>query len=83
MTIVSLLKTDNQFMTQFVRDYFDTESDILESFSNFINTTLLSLIVQENMETGRYKKEDRKRPVRRRGFHSSEIHRKWNGVFGN
>ena len=58
MTIVSLLKTDNQFMTQFVRDYFDTESDILESFSNFINTTLLSLIVQENMETGRYNPYD-------------------------
>ena len=52
--LVSLLKTDNQFMTQFIRDYFDTESDIIESFKHFINTTLISLIVWENKETGEY-----------------------------
>ncbi len=52
--IVSLLQTDNQFMVQFVRDYFDTDSDILDSFKHFVNSTLLSLIIWENKETGEY-----------------------------
>ena len=52
--LVSLLKTDNQFMTQFIRDYFDTNSDIIESFKHFINSTLLSLVIWENKETGEY-----------------------------
>ena len=52
--IVSLLETDNQFMVQFVRDYFDTDSDILDSFKHFVNTTMLSLIIWENKENGEY-----------------------------
>ena len=56
--IVSLLKTDNQFMTQFIRDYFDTNSDIIDSFKYFINTTMMSLIIWENKETGEYNEYD-------------------------
>lgn len=56
--LVSLLETDNQFMIQFVRDYFDTSSDILDSFKHFINSTMLSLVVWENKETGKYNDYD-------------------------
>lgn len=47
-----LLKTDNDVLNQYVHDYFDLNSDILESFRNFKNTTYLSLYVPENKETG-------------------------------
>lgn len=58
INIASLLKTDNQFMIQYVRDYFSTESDILLSFSNFINSTMISLHINENIETGEYNDYD-------------------------
>ena len=58
LELVSLLETDNQFMIQFVRDYFDTSSDILDSFKHFVNSTMLSLIAWENKETGKYNDYD-------------------------
>lgn len=58
ISIVSLLETDNQFIVQFVRDFFNVDSDILDSFKHFVNTTLLSLIVNENIETGEYNSYD-------------------------
>ena len=61
LELVSLLETDNQFMIQFVRDYFDTSSDILDSFKHFVNSTMLSLIVWENKETGKYNDYDLKK----------------------
>ena len=54
VTLSALLQTDNQFMEQFIRDYFDTESDIIESFKHFVNSTLLSIFIPENKETGEY-----------------------------
>lgn len=54
LTLVSLFETDNQFKSQFIRDYFDTNSDFLDSYKNFRNSTLLSLFVKENVETGEY-----------------------------
>lgn len=58
LELVSLLETDNQFLIQFVRDYFDTSSDILDSFKHFVNSTMLSLITWENKETGKYNDYD-------------------------
>ena len=58
LELVSLLETDNQFIIQFVRDYFDTSSDILDSFKHFVNSTMLSLIAWENKETGKYNDYD-------------------------
>lgn len=58
LEFVSLLETDNQFLIQFVRDYFDTSSDILDSFKHFVNSTMLSLIAWENKETGKYNDYD-------------------------
>ena len=58
LELVSLLETDNQFLIQFVRDYFDTSSDILDSFKHFVNSTMLSLIAWENKETGKYNDYD-------------------------
>ena len=50
LNIVSLFETDNQYCVQFVRDYFDINTDIIESFKHFRNSTLLSLIVKYNKE---------------------------------
>lgn len=48
--ISKLLKTDNEFMSQYVRDYFNIEDDILDSFKYFKNTSNISLHVHENYE---------------------------------
>lgn len=48
--LVSLFETDNEYCTQFIRDYFDINTDIIESFKHFRNSTLLSLIVKDNQE---------------------------------
>lgn len=58
ITISKLLKTDNQYQKQYVRDYFDIKSDILDSFKTFRNSTLISLEIKENYETGDYEKID-------------------------
>ena len=52
VTISKLLQTDNEFQTQFVRDYFDIKNDIIDSFKHFRNSTLISLSIKENYETG-------------------------------
>lgn len=50
ISISKLLQTDNQFKTQFILDYFDLETDILQSFDTFRNSTYISLQVQLNKE---------------------------------
>ena len=45
-----LIKTDNDIMNQYIRDYFNIENDILKSFSKFKNDSLLSLIIMTNKE---------------------------------
>ena len=52
VTLSSLLQTDNQFKMQYVRDYFDIETDLIESYNTFRNSTLLSLSIPTNNETG-------------------------------
>ena len=45
-----LLKTDNEIMSQYVRDYFYTTDDILKSFRKFKNDSLISLTIMINKE---------------------------------
>ena len=45
-----LIKTDNDIMNQYIRDYFNIEGDILKSFSKFKNDSLLSLMMMTNKE---------------------------------
>ena len=54
ISISKLLQTDNQFKTQFVRDYFNINNDILDSFYLFRNSTYISLTVNLYKETGNF-----------------------------
>lgn len=58
LMMVKLLQTDNNVKTQFIRDYFDINTDILESFKTFKNSTYVSLIMQANQLTGGSYKQD-------------------------
>lgn len=51
INISHLLKTDNTVQRQFILDYFNTKTDILESFNTFAQTTLLSLYVPLKKES--------------------------------
>lgn len=51
ISISHLLNTDNTVETQFVRDWFDSKTDILESFKAFKNSTMLSVIMPLKAET--------------------------------
>lgn len=51
-----LMKTDNQFKSQYFLDYFNTNVDVLESFQLFKNTSFISLKVKLNDETGEHYK---------------------------
>ena len=46
-----LLLTDNEFMEQYIHDYFDINGDILSTFKKFRNTTYIALTVYANRET--------------------------------
>ena len=52
ITIYKLLNTDNEIKRQFIRDNFDINYDMLESFKYFVNSTFISLALKENEETG-------------------------------
>ena len=52
INISKLLQTDNQFKEQFVRDYFDVNIDILDSFKYFLTTQFISLGISLNRNTG-------------------------------
>ena len=51
ITISKLLQTDNQFLNQYIRDYFNVNGDILYSFNTFRNSTMVALTIPENVET--------------------------------
>lgn len=53
-----LLKTDNEFKTQYFLDYFDINTDVIESFSLFKNTAYISLKVKITADTGDYYKRN-------------------------
>lgn len=54
ITITRLLQTDNQFLNQYIHDVFTVDNDILESYSNFRNSTFIALTIPENAETEKY-----------------------------
>lgn len=52
ITLSRLFKTDNQFETQYVHDWFKSWTDMLDSFSTFRNSTYISLRINSSNETG-------------------------------
>ena len=63
MSISRLLRTDNEFKYQYIRDYFNINIDVLKSFNNFKNSTYIALTLKENNETGKYNEYDVKKTV--------------------
>ena len=51
ITISKLLQTDNQFLNQYIRDYFNINGDIIYSYNTFRNSTMVALTIPENVET--------------------------------
>lgn len=51
LQITKLLQTDNQFLDQYIHDYFDITVDLLQSYQTFRNSTYISLIVPDNYVT--------------------------------
>ncbi len=43
LQIYQLIQTDNEFKTQFVRDYFDIHTDLIQAYYLFVNNSLISL----------------------------------------
>ena len=58
MTISKLLRTDNEFKYQYLKDYFNITTDVLKSFNFFKNSTYIALTLSENSETGNYNEND-------------------------
>jgi hypothetical protein len=52
ISISKLLKTDNSIQTQYIRNYFNIEGDILKSFNKFKLDSLVSLMIMINKESG-------------------------------
>lgn len=52
LSISKLLQNDNEYKNQFIRDYFELNTDVIESFSKFRNSTYISLTLELNKETG-------------------------------
>lgn len=50
MNLSRLLRTDNQFISQYVHDNFDVKSDTLYSWHNFKNASLVSIWMNSNRE---------------------------------
>lgn len=56
ISLSKLIQTDNKFVEQFIHDYFDIKTDVTDAFKLFKQTTLLSLSVKANQDTGEYYK---------------------------
>ena len=54
LSISKLLKTDNEFINQYLLDYFDISYDILNSFKKFKSDSLIALRLMTNGETGEW-----------------------------
>lgn len=52
-----LMKTDNEFKTQYFLEHFSANTDMLEAFQLFKNTSFVSLKVKLTNETGEYYKK--------------------------
>ncbi len=51
VTLCQLVKTDNNIITQYIRDFLSTDNDLLTRFDTFEHTGLVSLYVNINGET--------------------------------
>lgn len=56
--ISKLIKTDNEFQSQYILDYFDIDTDIKSTFKFFKDTNLIDLSINENQETGNIYPQD-------------------------
>jgi len=50
ITLSKLLKTDNEFKAQYIRDYFNISNDVITSFKTFMTDSLISLMIMINKE---------------------------------
>ena len=53
-----LVRTDNEVITQYVRDFLDTTNDIMWRMEHFRPSSLVSVTVMQNAETGEEEKPD-------------------------
>lgn len=56
--LTKLVKTDNEFISQYIRDNIDINNDLLFRFEHFPTTGLFSVNVPINAETGETYKQD-------------------------
>ena len=61
--ISKLLLTDNEFIEQYIHDYFDINNDLLDSFKRFQNTTYIALTVYANQESNNIEAVNNKNPL--------------------
>lgn len=52
LTLTKLIKTDNEIKDQYIHDWFNLKTDLIKSFKYFRNSTLLSIKLKQNQETG-------------------------------
>jgi len=58
ISISKLLKTDNNFMSQYINDYFSISNDVIYAFKKFVSDALISLRIMINKETNEQYKFD-------------------------
>ena len=51
ISLAQLIRTDNEIITQYIKNYLDINNDVLQRMDHFSPTALLSLVVKENDET--------------------------------
>ena len=51
ISISKLLKTDNDFKNQYIKDYFDISNDVITTFKTFTTDSLVSLLLMISKET--------------------------------
>lgn len=58
LELYKLIKTDNEFKNQFIRDFFDIDTDIILAFKNFVITQYIGLKYKLNEEIGELDNQD-------------------------
>lgn len=57
-SISQLIRTDNNIITQYIRDFFNNTNDIARRMEHFVPSSLLSVVVNENQETNKDKPQE-------------------------
>ena len=52
LELYKLIETDNEYKTQYVRDYVSIKTDLIEAFRHFIQTQFIGIKFRLNVETG-------------------------------